>query len=158
MTNSEFLTGSERSERTGNWSLHLWIPLETSDHLKPMGAFSLVAILLALVGIYGVISYGVSQRTQEIGIRMALGAEPEQVVSLMLKRGITMVLVGLGIGVVAAFGLTRFIESLLYNVDAQDPVIFGSVGVGFAVVAWLATYIPARRAAGVNPNQALRSE
>ncbi len=123
-----------------------------------MGTFSLVAILLALVGIYGVISYGVSLRTQEIGIRMALGAEPEQVVSLMVKRGITMVLAGLGIGVVAALGLTRFIESLLYNVDAQDPVIFGSVGVGFAVVGWLATYIPARRAAGVNPIQALRSD
>ena len=117
-----------------------------------------MAILLALVGIYGVISYGVSQRTQEIGIRMALGARPEAVVSLMLKRGITMVLVGLGIGLVAALGMTRFIESLLYNVDAQDPVIFGSVGVGFAVVAWLATYIPARRAAGVNPIQALRSD
>ncbi len=123
-----------------------------------MGAFSLVAILLALVGIYGVISYGVSQRTQEIGIRMALGAEPEQVVSLMVERGITMVLVGVGIGVVAAFGLTRFIESLLYNVDAQDPVIFGSVAVGFGMIAWLATYIPARRAAGVNPIQALRSD
>ncbi|GMR11958.1 MAG: ABC transporter permease [Gemmatimonadota bacterium] len=123
-----------------------------------MGAFSLVAILLALIGIYGVISYGVSQRTQEIGVRMALGAEPEQVVSLMAKRGITMVMVGLGIGVVIALGLTRFIESLLYNVDAQDPVVFGSVGVGFAVVAWLATYIPARKAAGVNPIQALNSE
>ena len=123
-----------------------------------MGTFSLVAILLALVGIYSVISYGVSLRTQEIGIRMALGAEPEQVVSLMVKRGITMVLVGLGIGVVAALGLTRYIESLLYNVDAQDPVIFGSVAVGFAVVALLATYIPARRAAGVNPIQALRSD
>jgi len=123
-----------------------------------MGAFSLMAILLALVGIYGVISYGVSQRTQEIGIRMALGAEPGEVVSLMLKRGMTMVLVGLGIGVVAALGMTRFFESLLYSVDAQDHVIFGSVAVGFGVIAWLATYIPARRAAGVNPIQALRSD
>jgi ABC-type antimicrobial peptide transport system permease subunit len=123
-----------------------------------MGAFSLVAVLLALFGIYGVISYGVSQRTQEIGIRMALGAEPDQVVSLMLRRGVAMVMVGLGIGVVAALGLTQFIESLLYNVDAQDPVTFVSVAVGFAAVAWLATYIPSRRAAGVNPIQALKAE
>jgi len=123
-----------------------------------MGTFSLVAILLALVGIYAVISYGVSQRTQEIGLRMALGAERSEVVGLMLKRGLTMVLVGLGIGVVAALGMTRLIESLLYNVDAQDPVTFASVAIGFAAIAWLATYIPSRRAAGVDPLQALRSE
>ena len=89
---------------------------------------------------------------------MALGAERSEVVGLMLKRGLTMVLVGLGIGVVAALGMTRLIESLLYNVDAQDPVTFASVAIGFAAIAWLATYIPSRRAAGVDPLQALRSE
>lgn len=123
-----------------------------------MGAFSLVAIVLALIGIYGVISYGVGQRTQEIGIRMALGADRGEVVSLMLHRGLVMVGVGLGLGIVVAFGMTRFIESLLYNVDAQDPLTFGSVALGFAAMAWLATYIPSRRAAGVNPITALRSE
>jgi len=123
-----------------------------------MGAFSLVAIVLAMMGIYGVISYGVSQRRQEIGIRMALGAQQREVVSLMLKRGLTMVGIGLGIGVLVALWMTRFIESLLYNVDAQDPATFVSVAVGFAFVAWLATYIPSRRAAGVNPIRALKAE
>jgi len=123
-----------------------------------MAAFSGIAVLLALVGIYGVISYGVSQRTQEIGVRMALGAEREQVVNLMLRKGITMVGVGLGIGVLAALVMTRFLGALLYNVSAQDPMTFVAVLLGFAVVAGLATYIPSRRAAGVDPIRALRSD
>jgi putative ABC transport system permease protein len=123
-----------------------------------MAAFSGIALLLALVGIYGVISYGVSQRTQEIGVRMALGAQREQVVNLMLRKGITMVGVGLGLGVVTALIMTRFLNALLYNVSAQDPGTFAAVGLGFAGVAWLATYIPSRRAAGVDPIRALKSD
>jgi putative ABC transport system permease protein len=123
-----------------------------------MAAFSGIAVLLALVGIYGVISYGVSQRTQEIGVRMALGAEREQVVNLMLRKGISMVGVGLGIGLVTALMMTRFLNALLYNVSAQDPTTFVVVGLGFAAVAWLATYIPSRRAAGVDPIRALKSD
>jgi putative ABC transport system permease protein len=123
-----------------------------------MGAFSLIAIVLSMIGIYGVISYGVGQRRQEIGIRMALGAERGEVVSLMLKRGLTMVGVGLALGLGAALLLSRFIESLLYNVDAQDPLTFLAVVVGFAAVALVASYIPSRRAAGVSPITALKAD
>ncbi len=123
-----------------------------------MGAFSLVAVLLALVGIYGVISYGVSQRTREIGLRMALGAEQDSVVALMVKRGLGMTMVGLAVGLVAAYGLTRFLSSLLYGVSPQDLMTFVTVGIGFAFVALAATYIPSRRAARVDPMRALSSD
>ena len=121
-----------------------------------MGTFSLAAILLALVGIYGVISYGVTQRTQEIGIRMALGAEQESVVGMMVKRGLTMTVVGLAVGLAAAFGLTRFLSSLLYGVSPQDLPTFATVAVGFGLVALAATYLPSRRAARVDPAHALK--
>ena len=123
-----------------------------------MAAFSGIAVLLALIGIYGVISYGVSQRTREIGVRIALGAQREEVVNLMLRKGIVMVGVGLAVGVASALVLTRFLDALLYNVSAQDPKTFVAVGLGFAAVAWLATYIPSRRAAGVDPIRALKSD
>ncbi len=123
-----------------------------------MGAFSLVAVLLAMIGIYGVISYGVSQRTREIGLRVALGAERGQVVGLMLRQGLAMVGVGLGVGVAVALGITRFVESLLYEVDAQDPLTFLGVGLGFGFVALVATWLPSRRAAGVDPIHALKAD
>lgn len=123
-----------------------------------LGLFSVVAVLLAIVGVWGVIAYGVSQRTQEIGIRMALGAERRQVVAMMLRRGMLMVGIGVAVGVVASLVLTRFLSSLLYGVEAQDPATFLVVAVGFAAVAATATWLPARRAAGVDPMQALRYE
>jgi len=123
-----------------------------------MGAFSAIAIVLAMIGIYGVISYGVTQRFQEIGIRMALGAQREQVIGLMLRKGITMVVVGLVVGLGIAVGMTRYLESLLYDVSATDPLTFAVVGVSFAAVAWLATWIPSRRAARVDPIRALKTE
>ncbi len=113
---------------------------------------------MSLVGTYGVVRYSVSQRTQEIGIRMALGAERRQVVAMMLRRGMLMVGIGVAVGVVASLVLTRFLSSLLYGVEAQDPATFLVVAVGFAAVAATATWLPARRAAGVDPMQALRYE
>ena len=123
-----------------------------------MGAFSAIALLLALVGVYGVISYGVGKRTQEIGVRLALGAMHDEVVSLMVRKGAAMVAVGLAAGTVLAFGLSRYMESLLYGVSPTDPMTFAGVVIGFAAVAWTATWIPSRRAARIDPIRALKSD
>ena len=116
------------------------------------------SLLLAAVGLYGVMSYSVSRRTQEIGIRMALGAERDSVVRLMVKRGLGMTVLGLAMGLVAAFGLTRFLGSLLYGVSPQDATTFATVGIGFMLVATAATYLPSRRAAQVDPIRALKHD
>ncbi len=120
--------------------------------------FAALALLLASVGIYGVLSYVVGQRTQEIGIRMALGAQKSDVLRAVLRDGARMTLFGIGIGVVAAVSLTRLMQSMLFGVKPTDPVTFTAVGLILCAVAVLACYVPARRAASVDPMQALRSE
>jgi putative ABC transport system permease protein len=123
-----------------------------------LGGFALLALLLAAIGIYGVISYSVAQRTREIGIRIALGAQIRDVIKLILKQGLALAIVGLAAGLLVSFFMTKLMSSLLFGVSATDPVTFGSVALILLFVALLACYIPARRAAKVDPNVALRYE
>jgi len=119
---------------------------------------ALVALVLGTVGIYGVISYVVSQRTREIGVRMALGAQEHQVSLMVLKQGMAIALVGVGVGLVGAFGLTRLMATLLYGVAPTDPLTFGAVALLLSLVAVAACFFPARRAARVQPVEALHYE
>lgn len=126
--------------------------------MEMVGAFALTALLLATLGIYGVISYLVSERTHEIGIRLALGAQRSNILRIILHQGLTLALAGAVVGLVCALIVSHLMASLLYGVKPTDPVTFAGVAFLFLTVALFACYLPARRAMNVDPMVALRCE
>ncbi len=131
---------------------------QTSFTLVMLGIASAIALLLGLVGIYGAISYSVGQRTREIGIRMALGAEHGEVRWMFVRHGLVLTVAGLSIGAGATVALTRWMSSLLFGVTAADPLTYAAVGLVLTSAALLASYMPARRATTIDPARALRAE
>jgi putative ABC transport system permease protein len=123
-----------------------------------LGTFAAAAALLAIVGLYGVVSYSVLRRTKEIGIRRALGAQRNDIVSLVTRQVVSLALAGVGLGLGGAFALTRVLRDLLFQVSATDPVTFAGISILFVLVGVAAGYFPARRAAQVDPMVALRYE
>jgi putative ABC transport system permease protein len=133
----------------------LWAPRVAASLF---GIFGLLGMVLASVGIYGVMAYMVAQRTNEIGLRMALGARPWDVLRLVVGQGMRLTLAGIVMGIVAGLVATRLMGSLLFGVSTSDPVTFGAVSVLVAAVALIAGWLPARRAARIDPVLALRQE
>ena len=127
-------------------------------NLLLLSVFGASAFALAIMGIYGVISYGVTQRTQELGVRVALGASQSAVLSLIVGQGLRLILMGIGVGVIAAAVLTRFLESLLFEVSAFDPAMYSGLALALGAVGLVACYLPARQAARIDPMVALRND
>jgi ABC-type antimicrobial peptide transport system permease subunit len=126
--------------------------------MSVLGLFAGIALTLAMLGIYGVMAYSVAQRTHEVGIRMALGAQKSNVLGLVIKNGMILTLIGIAIGLAIAFSLTRLMGALLFEVAPTDATTFAAVPILFIVVALIACYIPARRATKVDPVVSLRYE
>jgi len=131
---------------------------ETSFAMILLGVAGLVSLVLGLVGVYGVISYGVSQRSRELGMRLALGADSGQVLAMVVRQGMLLAGAGVLLGLILAVGATRVMSSALLGVDPMDPVTFGAVAIGLFTVAAAASYVPARRAAHLDPVEALRAD
>jgi hypothetical protein len=123
-----------------------------------LGVSGVLAVLMTAIGLFGVIAYMVSQRTHEIGVRMALGARQSDVMKMVMGQGLRLTAIGLGIGFVAAFGASRLLSPLLYGIGANDPVTMIAVAMGLAAIALTACYLPARKAMNVDPSVALRYE
>jgi ABC-type antimicrobial peptide transport system permease subunit len=131
---------------------------QTSFAMVMLAIAAGVALLLGVVGIYGVISYIATQRTREIGIRMALGAQTGDVRRLFLRHGLMLTGAGIALGMVASLGLSRVMSALLFGVGPMDPITYAAVSAGLAAVALLATWLPARRASRIDPIAALRAD
>jgi putative ABC transport system permease protein len=130
----------------------------TRFQLLLIGVFAAIAALLAGVGLYGVLSTLVRQRTAEIGVRVAMGAEPATIFSLIVGQGLKLSALGVGVGLVAAYALTSIMSSMLFGVKATDPLTFASMVVLFLGIAAISSWLPARRAASLDPTRALRDE
>jgi putative ABC transport system permease protein len=123
-----------------------------------LGVFAAIAATLGAIGIYGVLAYAVGQRTQEIGIRMALGAERGAVLRMVLRRGVVLTVTGIALGLAGAAALTRYLSAMLFDLTPLDPATYIAVAVSFGLVALIASYLPARRATGIDPMVALRHD
>ncbi len=123
-----------------------------------LGIFAVISLVLAGVGLYGLISISTSQRTQEIGVRIALGAQTSTILKMVIIEGVLLALLGVGVGLIGSFLLTRFLNTMLFGITPTDPFTFASVSVLLVLVALLASYIPARRATRIDPIIALRLE
>jgi putative ABC transport system permease protein len=123
-----------------------------------LSVFAAIALLIAAIGIYGVLSYSVNQRTSELGLRMALGATPRRILALVISEGITVVMIGILVGIVGALAMGRAVSSLVFGVTVRDPLTFAAVVVVLSAVALIASVAPARRASAVDPMIALRCE
>jgi putative ABC transport system permease protein len=123
-----------------------------------LSVFATLALALAAVGVYGVVSFSVTQRTRDLGIRMALGAQPGDIMRLVLREGMALALIGVAVGVLGSFAVTRAISGLLYQVSATDPITFIVISLLLTGVALVASFIPARRATKVDPMVAVRHE
>jgi ABC-type antimicrobial peptide transport system permease subunit len=123
-----------------------------------LALFAAIALTLAAIGIYGVLAYSVTQRTREIGIRMALGAETSRIMRMIVGHGLRLIVTGGALGLIAAFYLTRMMESLLFGVSATDPLIFTAIFLGLTAVGLAACYLPARKATKIDPLVALRHD
>jgi ABC-type antimicrobial peptide transport system permease subunit len=130
----------------------------TSFTLVMLCVAGAMALLLGIVGIYGVISYAVSQRTREIGIRMALGAQRQALTAMFVRQGLWLTAIGIAFGLVAAFTTMRLMSSLLFNISPMDPGTYAITTAGVVAIAYFACYLPSRRAAAVDPVHALRAE
>ena len=143
--------------RTMNQVMSEWVARSRFNTLL-LGLFAGLATLLSAVGIFGVMNYSVALRTRELGLRLAVGAQPRQVLLLVLKQGLVLTIVGVGLGLLAAFGLTRLLSGLLFGVAAVDVMTFASISLLLLIVSLLACYLPARRAMRIDPLRALRYE
>jgi len=130
----------------------------TSFTLIMLGVAGAMALLLGVVGIYGVIAYSVSQRTREIGIRMALGAQHQTLTTMFVRHGLSLTAIGVACGLVVAIIVMRLMSSLLFKVSPVDPVAYSAASLGLVATAFLASYLPSRRASAVDPVEALRAE
>jgi ABC-type antimicrobial peptide transport system permease subunit len=126
--------------------------------MQLLGLFAALAAALAAVGLYGTIAYTVSQRDREFGVRMALGAQPRDLLRLVVREGVTLAALGIGIGIAASLALSRVLSSLLYGVSTADPLTYATIVVAVGALALLASYVPALRASRLSPARVLRSE
>lgn len=141
-----------------SFAWELWPDQNAIGKRLVMGAFALLALCLAVVGVYGVMSYSVSRAAHEIGIRVALGAQSRDVLGLFMKRAVILVAVGLALGLGASFAATRFLTGILYEVSPLDGSVFVLISVALALIVGLASYLPARRASRLDPLAALHYE